>query len=79
MGNDVKLGSSRTVKGRIMLMSLVMTIAAILNVVINLIAQNNQTKENIVNTLRGNLAGTAHLSKNGINNRVILVGDHAHD
>lgn len=79
MGNDVKLGSSRTVKGRIMLMSLVMTIAAILNVVINLIAQNNQTKENIVNTLRGNLAGTAHLSQNGINNLVILVGDHAHD
>ena len=79
MGNDVKLGSSRTVKGRIMLMSLVMTLAAIINVVINLIAQSNQTTENIGNTLRANLAGTAHLTQNGVNNLVILVGDHAHD
>ena len=79
MGNDVKLGSSRNVKGRIMLMSLVMTLAAIINVVINLIAQSNQTKENIGNTLRANLAGTAHLAQNGINNLVVLVGDHAHD
>lgn len=79
MGNDVKLGSSRTVKGRIMLMSLVMTLAAIINVVINLITQNNQTKTNIENTLRANLVGTAQLAQNGVNNLVILVGDHAHD
>lgn len=79
MGNDVKLGSTRTVKGRVMMMCLVMTIAAIINVVINLIAQSNQTKENIGNMLHANLMGTAHLTQNGVNNLIILVGDHAHD
>ena len=79
MGNDVKLGSTRTVKGRVMMMCLVMTLAAIINVVINLIAQSNQTKENIGNMLHANLMGTAHLTQNGVNNLIILVGDHAHD
>ena len=79
MGNNVKLGTSRTVKGRVMLMCLVMTLAAIINVVISLTMQTTQTQKTIENTLNSSLAGVSTISQNGINNLVILVGDHAHD
>ena len=79
MKTDKKLGMAHTVKGRILLMSLVMTLATVLNVIISVIIQYNQTMENITQVVEDNLNNSARAVQAGANNLSILVNDHAYD
>ena len=79
MKNDGKLGAARTVKGRILIMSVIMTLATVINVIISIVIQYNQTMANIKQDVEDNLKNSAGTVKTGVNNLTILVNDHAYD
>ena len=79
MKNDGKLGAMRTVKGRILIMSVIMTLATVINVIISVVIQYNQTMANIKQDVEDNLKNSAGTVQTGVNNLTILVNDHAYD
>ena len=70
---------TRTVRGRVFMMSLVMAIATVANVIISIVIQYNQTMENITQDIEDNLGNSAGIVQNGVKNLNILVNDHAYD
>ena len=76
---EKKLGMARTVRGRILIMSLLMTLAMIISVVFSVVIQYNQTCKSIESALRDNLSSTVGLVQNSIDSLKILVNDHAYD
>ena len=79
MRNDGKLGMAHTVRGRVFLMSIVLTLATVLNVIISVIIQYNQTMDNIRQVVEDNLNNSARAVQAGAKNLSILVNDHAYD
>ena len=70
---------TRTVRGRVFMMSLVMAIATVANVIISIVIQYNQTMNNITQDIEDNLGNSAGIVQNGVKNLNILVNDHAYD
>ncbi len=79
MKSDVKLGMGRTVKGRVLIMSLIFVIGMIASVAVSCVIQYSQTRENIENSLRDNLKSAVSIAEGGLNSLKMLVNDHAFD
>ena len=71
--------SRKTVKKKIMLFSLLLTLAMILNSSIIVGIQYSHTKQSVTNMLHENAVGSRALVENGLQSLLILVNDHAYD
>lgn len=73
----VKAKSS--IKGKILIVSLLLMLALIFNVAAGIIVQYVQTEKNVESMLDENLDSASTLVSSGLNNITILVMDHAND
>lgn len=73
------MGKKSSVKGKILLVSLLLTLVMTINVTFGIIIQYNRTEKNVGSMLGENLDSSVALVSNGINNITILVKDHAYD
>lgn len=71
--------SRKTVKNKIMLFSLVLTIAMILNISICVAIQYVHTVTSVTQMLHENAVGSKALVDNGLQSLLILVNDHVYD
>lgn len=69
----------RTVKRKIMLFSLVLTVAMIINIACCVAVQYAHTSNSITQMLNENAVGSKALVDNGLQSLLILVNDHAYD
>ena len=68
-----------SIKGKILLVSLLLMLGLIFNVTAGIIVQYVQTEKNVESMLGENLDSASTLIANGLNNITILVVDHAND
>lgn len=73
------LKAKSSIKGKILLVSLLLMLALIFNVVAGIIVQYVQTEKNVETVLNENLDSASTLVASGLNNITILVMDHAND
>lgn len=79
MKSDAKLGMGRTVKGRVLIMSLIFLIGMMASVAVSCVIQYSQTRKNIENSLRDNLKSAVSIAEGGLNSLKRLESDHAYD
>ncbi len=68
-----------SIKGKILIVSLLLMLGLVINVTVGIIVQYIQTEKNVGSMLSENLDSSVTLVKSGINNITILVMDHAND
>lgn len=68
-----------SVKGKILIVSLLFMLGLVINVTIGIIVQYIETEKNVESVLNENLDSGVTLALSGINNITILVMDHAYD
>ena len=68
-----------SIKGKILIVSLLLMLALILNVTVGIIVQYVQTEKNVESMLGENLDSASTLVESGLSNIAILVMDHAND
>lgn len=75
-----KVGKAKSsIKGKILLVSLLLMLALIFNVAAGIVVQYIQTQNNVESVLNENLDSASTLVASGLNNIAILVMDHAND
>lgn len=68
-----------SVKGKILIVSLLLLLGLVVNVTVGIIVQYLETEKNVESMLNDNLDSGVTLVQGGINNITILVMDHAYD
>ncbi len=68
-----------SIKGKILIVSLLLMLGLVINVTVGIIVQYIQTEKNVGSMLSENLDSSVTLVKSGLNNITILVMDHAND
>lgn len=69
----------RSVKGKVLLLSIILLNCLVFNVVASLTIQYNYTQSNVQNMLNENLNSTQTIVDSGLQSVIILISDHAHD
>lgn len=68
-----------SVKGKVLLLSIILLNCLVFNVFASMTIQYNYTQSNVQNMLNENLDSTQTIVDNGLQSVIILISDHAHD
>lgn len=79
MKQELVKKAKRSLKGKILLMCIVLVVELLINITTSIFIQYSQTEKTVASMLSENLESSKTLVSSGLNNLTILVKDHAFD